>query len=242
MYKRSLLIFFTVVLLMAPVAFALDVAPDTGTVIVKVMDSQGQNVGGNWYLYQGRGDKGLILRNGTKGETFFMPVGYYFFVAQRAPGKYDTRRLLSTNPQELKLGETITFEAQYFTTQAEMDAYLAAGTQTAATTPVPVVEPQPVVTVEPVDTTPVVPAAPTEPSPPPAPAHQTIRAHYVYAPTFETAPRNSSPAPAPAPEAAPATPVVYQLAATGPASTFFLLILISIAGGMAFTMRKKNIG
>ena len=231
MSKRILFVFLTAVLLMAPVAFAFDAAPDTGTVTVKVTDSNGANVGGNWYLYQGVGNQGLMLRNGTKGETFSIPYGFYFLVAQRVFGKLDARRILSANPQELKAGETATFAVQYFKTQADMDATAVppATEETVAEETVPA-EPQPVVTEE--------PAADTTPTPPTAPPHQTIDAHYVFARPFEMAPVTLT-TPPPAEETAPATPVVYELAATGPASTFFLLILISISGGLAYSMRRN---
>ncbi|MBN1258839.1 hypothetical protein JXA05_03725 [Candidatus Peregrinibacteria bacterium] len=227
MIKRVLLVCLLVVSLAAPIALALEQPAGTGTVTVKVTDENGVDMNGKWYLHQGTGNQGLMLRNGTKGETFFMPAGYYFLDTWRLP-KYEGRRILGANPQLVDVGSAIEYVLQYFKTQADMDAVITAEQAVAETAEIPAMAEI---------------SSEEETAVPDEPSRQTIETHYVFARPFEmapitlTTPSNSGEGG----EAAPETPVVYALAATGPSATLLLFVLMSIAGGIAYTM-KKDIG
>jgi hypothetical protein len=87
---------------------------DRGTVTINVTDANGNPAVGNWYFYAGRNDKGLLYRNGTMGEKFQAPTGYYHLVFfTKYP--YPSVKLYSENTQELTKGGSVTFNLVYFT-------------------------------------------------------------------------------------------------------------------------------
>ena len=95
---------------------------DQGTIVINVYDENGDEFAGNWYLHQGINERGMVVRNGSNGETFLFSDGTYYL---RAHGKTDAPYPLihSDNPQALEIGETITYNVQYFATE---EALLAA--------------------------------------------------------------------------------------------------------------------
>lgn len=100
-----------------------------GTIIIKVIAENGENVSGNWYLHRGTTENGYLIRNGSFGETFQAEEGYYYLDVRGLSNRpYFIR--YSKNPQFLYGGSTITFSVQYFKTQEEMLA--ASGDPTAA--------------------------------------------------------------------------------------------------------------
>lgn len=91
-----------------------------GTVIINVLDEDGQPFSGEWYLHTGTSVNGLVKRNGSVGETFQADAGSYFLEVRGLPGDHPYTWLFSDNPQTLDEDASITFTTQYFETEEAM--------------------------------------------------------------------------------------------------------------------------
>lgn len=115
------LILLTALLLSFPYsALMADAASTQGKVIINVLDENNKPYSGNWYLHQGITDNGLLVRNGSSGETFTVQEGIYFLTVYKKDYFRPYHVIYSTNPQTLTANETITFNVQYFKTEEEM--------------------------------------------------------------------------------------------------------------------------
>ncbi|MFH0837679.1 MAG: hypothetical protein V1880_00215 [Patescibacteria group bacterium] len=99
-----------VLTLLAPVSAFANIT--TGYIAIEVVDQDGHDIAGNWYLYQGTGDEGLVVRNGTWGETFTMPYGTYYLKGEVRAG-YSSFAVVSENAQTILPHYTITYRLAY---------------------------------------------------------------------------------------------------------------------------------
>ena len=99
--------------------FAASAETPKGTVIINVLDENGELFSGDWYLHMG-GINGLVKRNGSASETFSADAGSYFLEVRSLPGDHPYSWLFSENPQLVEEGATVTFTAQYFETEEAM--------------------------------------------------------------------------------------------------------------------------
>ena len=114
-------------------AFMAEVS-NQGTITINVYDENNKPYMGNWYLHQGTNEKGLVLRNGSSGETFSFKEGTYFLRVYKKDSTHPYNVIYSNNPQTLTADETITFNVQYFKTQEEMNnASSSSTTETSST-------------------------------------------------------------------------------------------------------------
>lgn len=92
--------------------FAQSSQHSSGFIEIKVVDQNGNDIGGNWYLHEGQGPDGLIVRNGTFSENFSVPYGYFYFRGERKVG-YSSFEVTSENPQQSIPKGLITFTLVY---------------------------------------------------------------------------------------------------------------------------------
>ncbi|MFH1012617.1 MAG: hypothetical protein V1760_02615 [Candidatus Peregrinibacteria bacterium] len=84
-----------------------------GDVIIQVVDQDGVDMGGVWFLHEGTGDKGSVIRNGTYGEAFRLEQGTYFLRGQNKKG-YEDFQVTSENPQAVIPRGTVVFTLAYY--------------------------------------------------------------------------------------------------------------------------------
>lgn len=233
---------------------AAPVVPDTGNVEIRVIDEKNQKFSGNWYLHQGVNEKGMVLRNGSSGEKFSMPVGNYYLEAQRKDALHPYYFLMSKNPQTLPGGESILFEIQYFPTEEARDAAeknYTEGQSVSAPTPNPAPAPAPAPIPAPAPApapTPTVKKAPiTEKAPVSAPTESKTTETAKKAVKKDTTSRTylgprvilrpQVTENQPAETAADETKKPLELAATGAPGVLLLMTISGLIGGVV--TRKK---
>jgi hypothetical protein len=235
--KRSiwLIILFLLMTIVPFTGFAADDEdPDLGTIVINIMDQNGEDAVGSWYLHQG-GINGTVPRNGSSSETFKVEEGAYYLEI-RWTDYYKAYYLSGDNPKTLLPGGTTTFNVTYYPTQEDKEAALAE----------PVVEPEPDVSEPVVEPEPDVSEPVVEPE---SEAEPEVTVIPVYAPDFSTPPNVNSDVPdfstPPAVSGQAANPYQeewdiagIQLAQTGP--ELFLLLIPSAFGGLYFATRKKK--
>jgi len=234
-------------------AYDRDEDPNLGTITIDVIDQDGNEIGGAWFLHQGSGDQGLIVRNGTKGETFKKNNGFYFIRAHNIKN-YEARVIKGENPQNLFAGETVHFTVQYFETaedlvkaEAKKDEASSQPTESTETQEIKkaedsadkeVIEVQPTssgvienkITIPKIEEVkvPEVKKAITPEVKTPTPTE------YVYAKPFDTAPEtatNTGETPTPRP---------FQLAKTGQSANAILLLMATMSSFFLIRKQKTN--
>lgn len=102
--------------------FADEMQKGEGEVIVDVMDENGAPFSGTWLLHKGPTDRGIIVRNGNSGESFFVPSGNtYTLIVHRKTPNYKYFTIFSESTQGLEEGGTIEFIVQYYKTKAQQN-------------------------------------------------------------------------------------------------------------------------
>src|SRR3989338_3945202 len=91
-----------------------------GDIEVKVLDQDGNDIAGNWFVYQGMDASGPLVWNGTRGEVFRMDWGVYYLQGQTKVG-YESWQVTGENPQQIVPRGTMTFTLVYYE-----DGYAAA--------------------------------------------------------------------------------------------------------------------
>jgi hypothetical protein len=119
-FKKLILI--ALLLLILPAGTHAADQSNSGKIIINVRDENNNPYVGNWFLYNGSTNKGMMVRNGSGGETFNFDPGIYFIEAQPKETIRPYRLIRSDNPQALATGETITFDIQYFQTEDQKNS------------------------------------------------------------------------------------------------------------------------
>jgi hypothetical protein len=217
--------------LSAPMAVRAD---DTtqGKIVINVLDENGADYAGSWFLHIGSTAQYQVVTNGTKSYQFSASASEYFLEVRNTTDRsyYSIR---SDNPQRLAAKGTITFNVQYFKTLTQMKA--------AAFLPYPgttaLAQPSAVTTTPsaPAVVTPSVPTVPSAPAVQPAPA--PIVTPNVSAPVEPAV--DETPAQEPTAPSQTQAAGNYDLATTGPAGMLFPIALLSVLAGV-LACRKKN--
>lgn len=97
---------------LTPFAALAQDATASGTITISVTDQDGKSIAGNWFLYQGISDTGLLIRNGSIGESFSIAPGNYFLQTQSVAG-YNSGTVTTANPQTLADGGHLRFRISY---------------------------------------------------------------------------------------------------------------------------------
>ena len=92
---------------------------DMGTIVINILDGEGEAMTGNWFLHRGISRLNTTVRNGANSETFLFSWGTYFLETQPVH-QHPFHMVESENPQLLMPGETITYNVFYFKTEEEM--------------------------------------------------------------------------------------------------------------------------
>lgn len=132
-FKSKITSILIATLILMPLGMAFAAAPQ-GNITIKVTDQNEQEFAGSWFLYQGTDDKGLVRRNGAKGETFNMDAGNYFITLNPKNPDYQYYLVKSENPQRLYENQSINFEVQYFRTPEQLSEAKKLMAQTEETT------------------------------------------------------------------------------------------------------------
>lgn len=93
-----------------------------GTIAIDVVDQDNRPISGAWFLYEGTGSEGQVIRNGTEGEEFLMNYGTYFLAGQRKAG-YERFEIVGENPQTTVPRGFISYKMVYY-----VEGYAAAQT------------------------------------------------------------------------------------------------------------------
>jgi len=109
--------------LMAPAITLAQSANASGTITVSVSDQDGKSMTGSWFLYQGVSDAGLLIRNGSVGESFQIAPGNYFLKTQSVAG-YNSGMVTTSNPQSLTDGGHVRFRISYEAKPVEGDNFI----------------------------------------------------------------------------------------------------------------------
>jgi hypothetical protein len=112
--------------LLLPIASHADTEPEAGKGVIRInlFDKNSDPILGEWYLFEGTEAKGIPLRSGVSSETLLVEPGIYFLEVRKQWNGYPFALEHSPNPQLVNVGETATFNVQYFKHQEDMLAAL----------------------------------------------------------------------------------------------------------------------
>ncbi len=99
-------------------AHALDAETPQGVMVVNVADQDGNTFSGSWFVHQGLGQEGQVVRNGTRGEAFRLSPGYYYLEVRNVRG-YESMALVGVNPVLVQDGGTSERLVLYYKTAAD---------------------------------------------------------------------------------------------------------------------------
>ncbi len=211
--------------LLAPLSvFAQSSQPSQSTIVIEVVDQDGRDIAGTWFLHEGTGDQGLIFRNGTWGETFTVPAYATYYLRGQMKNGYSSFEVVGDNPQTTLLREATVFRLVY-TAEGEVAGESAEGAETPSDTAEESMNEETGAQAEDESTT-VEPGSPLEER-----LSHTGRPVGVNRDLVQ----DSSSAVAEVSE----LPRPLELAVTGPAGMLGLLMLGSSLGGLWITRRRR---
>lgn len=110
---RSLFIAIFAILFLIPSPVFAQPHHTPGDIAIAVVDQDENPIQGIWFLHEGSGEEGMIIRNGTFGEVFKMNYGTYFLRGQNMRG-YESFEVIDENPQDIIPHGIITFTLKYY--------------------------------------------------------------------------------------------------------------------------------